>query len=134
MDIPSFKQALKDRGVDIEGLENTFKTSLDTALGNFKSEDEAKEFVGRATQNQIIDRWEEYHEDSGTGRGLTPESVWKKECRFCRSVFETKDRRQFYCDSPGHKQRYYERKKSAELYLEAHRLLEVENVVNNIPS
>ena len=103
--------------VPIIYLEARFKTSLKNALLNFASAEEAKRIVERADKEFFISRRKEFV-DLGNNRGNAPVNYWKKECRFCRVTFETTDRRQAYCDAPGHRQRYYEVKKSAELFLE----------------
>lgn len=117
LDFDSVLQRLNDRGVAVNELEARFKTSLKNALLNFDSVEEAKRIVERADKDFFISRRTEFV-DLGNNRGNAPVNYWKKECRFCRATFETTDRRQAYCDAPGHRQRYYEMKKSAELFLE----------------
>ena len=105
-----------------------FKTSLKNALLNFASAAEAKRIVERADKDFFISRRTEFV-DLGNNRGNAPVNYWKKECRFCRATFEITDLRQAYCDAPGHRQRYYEVKKSAELFLEVVGVLEEDNRV-----
>lgn len=108
--------------------EARFKTLLKNALLNFTSAAEARSFIERADKDFFISRRTEFV-DLGNNRGNAPVNYWKKECRFCRATFETTDRRQAYCDAPGHRQRYYEVKKSAELFLEVVGVLEENRVL-----
>lgn len=112
------KQLLKEKGEDIDALEALFNTSIDIALGNFRDAKEAQAYLNLSNKDLTISRRTEFQEDTGTGKGLSPVNIWKKECRYCKAVFETPNRKKIYCYSPGHKQRYSERKKSANLYLQ----------------
>ena len=113
-------QVFKTRtGLDakaIKQLEKQFKSSVVQALENFSSPAEARAIIKRSEQHLLIDRRVVY-QDFDNNRGAAPVTYWKKECRYCRAAFETTNRRAAFCAAPGHRQRYYEQKKSAKLYL-----------------
>lgn len=121
--INNVKQALKDKGVNHLELEASFKMSLELVLQDFRSEKEAKEIIARSEQNLTIDRKVKYPGDLAGGKGQSPINYWKKECQYCKCIFETDNRNRRFCYSSGHRQRYYKRKKAAEFYLEIISLL-----------
>lgn len=112
------KQSLDKTGITVSELEQNFNANLELCLGDFLNEKEAEDYISRSEQNLRIDKRTEYQEDTGTGRGLAPVTVWTKLCKFCNAEFETTNRRKEYCDAPGHRQYYNKRKNSALLYLE----------------
>ena len=124
LDLNTVKQMLHARDFSVQQLEAAYRTNLEHALDNFADAREAREWIARADAHWTITRRMEYAEDGGTGKGLAPVTIWKKQCLYCKAAFETTNRRQKYCDSPGHRQQYHERKKSAQLYLYLRELLD----------
>lgn len=100
---------------ELKQLKARFGPAGLTALSRFKSPEEARRFLKRASQPNTIGCTEET-EDFGNGRGRVV-VYWEKVCCYCQARYRSTDRSSRYCQ-PNHRQYFYRKKKEAERFLE----------------